>query len=927
MTVMVEKRQTTLGDIGGVHPDIADLPASVLDGMGGHEGDLDMAGKTAQEVYDNWPDDTWRNAFLLALSTHIQEQVHHHQAELEALYNQAKANVYGDGRRAVVKAYLHDVLNEMVSKAEWDERLHPRSNTGEFTYSNRQHQAALAAAMLHANSQMVGGDQEWEFTIRKRNGDVKTNQPGAGKLPRLQVGDRVVRARLIKGTPAPLTRVSDTMNMAEALGANRAQAGSAGAVVDEMARQGAITYGSNSWFDRLSSASETMDKATSGKGGARLQVALAMGKMVGKHGPEVSRVLGPHMRRYTYKYRGTVADPTQVTALARKRPESNKGEKISNDAYLDQLTLNLAHKREAGGLDAIPTSVENQNMLKAGATPPSHGYLMDSKGEVKQQAQGYGDDHYVPFNLKQLHALNGGSYVRSRAFGGPTTEDIALAMSTGATGFNVISRNGVYKVRFTERTNKTGRKVGAWAKDTTGNANQLMVRRYARLLDAIKNGKVTDPDNEQAATLNGRGYDLALRSLQKSFPYYIRSVEYIPAGDGRLGNTLEGLRASESDIDTGYIRPYYLKPGTAIAGWHDPKLGGPGRSFDEFDTHRLGKARVIATKQKAQQAQALETQRLQQQRPVNREMETKGPSDLPQWKRDIYGAAGTDFGAPVKATPATQDAGREVWSADRAAKLAGYAKAMFDHLEPDTEDGKKIHEVLKGEHSTGPAGTAYDEYLDDLIHDRNGARANLVDEIDGIGNRLGDDETGLAIYRHIIHDEDLFGNPEDEYETPEDIEQTEDHAYYKAAQRYKQLQANRRDIRRQKNDEDWEWPENDEKGKFMFAWEHEYHPELGGRTLAQEWTLPHPDWDGLTRVQAHENRLHAAKQIQQGVDPNKIKDLHEPPEDYEPTVRGPHATAEDMDETTRKRRETEDDRQREAEEWARNAQRWDKPPF
>jgi uncharacterized protein (DUF2252 family) len=154
---MVEKRQTTLGDIPGTHPDVHHLPASVLDGMGGHEGDLDMAGKVAAEVYSNWDDDTWRNAFLMALSTHIENQVAHHHAELEALYNKAKAVVYSQGRRAVVKAYITDVLNGVVAKADWEERLHPRGEGGQFTYNHREHQARIVSH--HAARQQP--DDRW----------------------------------------------------------------------------------------------------------------------------------------------------------------------------------------------------------------------------------------------------------------------------------------------------------------------------------------------------------------------------------------------------------------------------------------------------------------------------------------------------------------------------------------------------------------------------------------------------------------------------------------------------------------------------------------------------------------------------------------------------------------------------------------------
>jgi hypothetical protein len=114
--------------------------------MGDHEGDLDMAGKVAAEVYNNWDDDTWRNAFLMALSTHIENQVAHHHAELEALYNKAKASrllarvVVLSSRRTSRRP------ERTVAKAEWEERLHPRGNrVVSSPTTNREHQAALSA--------------------------------------------------------------------------------------------------------------------------------------------------------------------------------------------------------------------------------------------------------------------------------------------------------------------------------------------------------------------------------------------------------------------------------------------------------------------------------------------------------------------------------------------------------------------------------------------------------------------------------------------------------------------------------------------------------------------------------------------------------------------------------------------------------------
>lgn len=921
----------------GVHPDIEHLPASILDGLGDHEGDLDMAGLVASQVVENWQDDEWRNAFILALRQHIENQVVHHRAELQALYNRAVQTVHRDGRRAIVKAYIGDALNELVEKAEWDDRLHPRGARGRFTYANRQHQASLASAMLYSQGRMKGTDQQWEFAVLHGNGKVSHVKPEPGSLPKLQRNDRILRARQLSGPIHPFTGSDDTVHFAEALGANSAQAGSAGAVIHEMSRQGNIQYGPNSWFNRLESASETLHRATDGRGPVHLRVGLAMGKYVGKHGPEVSRVLGPHMLRLRYKYRGTEADASQWTQTARSgRQSTNKGVQEDIPAFREKLTRNLATAKEKGGLDAVPTAAQAKIMLKTGSTAPSHGYILNAQGKVTSQAHGYGDDHYVPFNLRKLHSLNGGSYVRSRAYGGPTTEDIALANMTGATGFNVISRSGIYRVNFTPRTNKSGtKKIGAWAKNTAGDANTVMVDRYGRLLDAIKAGRITDPETQQPTTLNGRGYELALQSLAKQFPYFIQNVEYEPASKVE---ELKGLRASEGDTDSGYVRPYYLKPSEAVQGYYDDLLGGH-RSFDELDSHRLGRARVWAA-QKAdadrKARDAREAERSAQHRtPIRREGEA--PTNLPYRDRNVWAATGGGEGVGTRPKAETERIGEKL-SDDDLSAFVKWAKAVLDHADTGTHpNAAKAKALLHGVDNAAPGSK---EYEDSVVHlqelqDSPDARAELEQLLEEVAPDHG---TGLEKYneRPILRsqgetEESVRGTVRAETHAA-DFEQDDEHNEYLEFKQYQQLRR-ALDAKIKDTGDPNAKLKKPESQMLVDKWEAP-DPDYNGMSLAKVWDTPDADYEGLPYWKHYENAYEEAKHIDRGGTVENFKPPHPIPEDATPNVaRTPgavQADERDMDESERRRRETDHDREQEAEKYADKMMRdlfGEQPPF
>lgn len=123
--------------------------------------------------------------------------------------------------------------------------------------------------------------------------------------------------------------------------------------------------------------------------------------------------------------------------------------------------------------------------LEAGNTPPSEGVIIDSNGKIAVQAVGYGDDHYLPFNLKNLGALKGGEYIRTRSVGGPTSEDIYTGLVSGARRLQVESRSGTFIIEF-ENDFRGGRRYNDKAR--------RMVRRYEQLLDAVQSEQVKRSD-------------------------------------------------------------------------------------------------------------------------------------------------------------------------------------------------------------------------------------------------------------------------------------------------------------------------------------------------------------------------------------------------------------------------------------------------
>lgn len=131
--------------------------------------------------------------------------------------------------------------------------------------------------------------------------------------------------------------------------------------------------------------------------------------------------------------------------------------------------------------DQLPKKNLSVLQRMSGHIPPSQGVIINAKGDIGGQMVGSGDDWYLPFNLANLGQLQGGEYVRTRAAGGLSTEDVYTGLMSGARAMTVVSRNGVYTMQFDDHL-RGSRRYSAAAREMTD--------RYGQLLDAVKAGKV-----------------------------------------------------------------------------------------------------------------------------------------------------------------------------------------------------------------------------------------------------------------------------------------------------------------------------------------------------------------------------------------------------------------------------------------------------
>lgn len=245
----------------------------------------------------------------------------------------------------------------------------------------------------------------------------------------------------------------------------------------------------------------------------KARAASALGEFVGSFGPEAEKVVGPHMRRTAYRYRGTERKPDETLIdLANKMAERagmTRGDGSVGQIAADRATgasrltpeqkINIAEQTamlyflgsERNGLKSrLPDNTLSELHRQSGKIPPSEGIIIDRDGEIVTQAVGFAEDHYLPFNLKNLKNLDGGTYVRTRSRGGLSTEDIYTGLVSGAREVTVVSNSGTFTIEFSPDFRGVRRYNDKAAQ---------MVERYAKTLDAIKSGQV-ERDKIDAST-------------------------------------------------------------------------------------------------------------------------------------------------------------------------------------------------------------------------------------------------------------------------------------------------------------------------------------------------------------------------------------------------------------------------------------------
>ena len=311
---------------------------------------------------------------------------------------------------------------------------------------------------------------------------------------------------------------------------------------------------------------------------------------------------------------------------------------------------------------------------KIGRGIPSEGLMIDDRGSVVTQSVGMGGDHYQPFTLEALGKLDGGQYIRSRAAGGITVDDVRTLLFSGGRAATVVSAGGVFDLEFDPRFRENKR----YSDKAVG-----MIETYERILDQLSQKKIYSvdlpvevetkiaetaaqrsralpgsdeyqtvydalQDKERARlsrisvaehkemkanaeieakktsedpedlyrqkvaekqknkvrqlSLNGEGYAVAMRTLQKYYPYWIRTASRRDTSSIAVGsNFSEGARQMLTRYESNMKDSEYVKPGNArmgsgaAAASGRPKRMGDTAWTNEADANKKKEATTAAT--------------------------------------------------------------------------------------------------------------------------------------------------------------------------------------------------------------------------------------------------------------------------------------------------------------------------------------------
>lgn len=424
-------------------------------------------------------------------------------------------------------------------------------------------------------------DTFWTAAYRDRDGSLSVHR-GVGLTP-----ENVVKPSQFKGGGRLVELSLTTKPTLSAGGAgydlmtamsNPATAGAIGAAMgrgnevmtDDAKRNAAITglngYGpatdpttTTRLFNRLRAAGQLSRTLMGDSAPGQAKLAADVATWVGTHGPEAEKVLGPPTRRAAYRYRGVEKRPdprlqgTIDAAIKARRAQAVDGMGTAEINARARQAVIYGWTRPASGRPGDPRSEFVESPLisyfkerlpnpdlydlqrKSGTIPPSQGVIIDRHGRVAHEAVGYGEDWYLPFNLKNLKDLKGGEYVRTRAYGGLTTEDIYTGLVSGARSVTVVSNSGTFTLEFDD-TFRGGRRLNDKA--------ARMVSRYGYLLDAVGSGKVS-LDSIEPSRLAELGQQAARRHDPVTDPEGYASALDVLKQREKLNPTLSAAMTSQ----------------------------------------------------------------------------------------------------------------------------------------------------------------------------------------------------------------------------------------------------------------------------------------------------------------------------------------------------------------------------------------------
>jgi len=314
-----------------------------------------------------------------------------------------------------------------------------------------------------------------------------------------------------------------------------------------------------------------------GAGGSVLEQVIGAEKLgqaarfVGTLGPQAQTVLGPYVQQAAYRYRGTevtpdpgimrMADESKIREYwvgnpALPNPAGGRPIRDASSGRAAQVipggTMTpdqLAMQVQADQVSAyLQTTLPSDPILarlseESGQVLPSRGVLFNNKGEGISEAIGFTDDHYLPFDLKNLGELRGGHYARTRVNGGLTGEDIYAAVTMGARQVQVVSGSGVFTLEM-QPDFRGARSMSDKARS--------MHDRYLKILDAVENSGLYLED------VSGARQDELRREAAQEAKFGGNSDDIFAA-------KLNDERAKMNSIDTAEVMQIERNAITAVA--------------------------------------------------------------------------------------------------------------------------------------------------------------------------------------------------------------------------------------------------------------------------------------------------------------------------------------------------------------------------